>query len=298
MKTLFSCVSGRGIRTALAAAGVSAILAGSATAQTPAAGAPPPPDPNPGSLTFTGNIDVLPKTAYIFRGIVQEGDPKLTLWPSGDLGIAVFAGEGGLKTASVNLGVWHSLHTGSSGLDNSVNKLHYEEDFYTTLGLGFDKGVTLATTYTAYTSPNGLFATTHEIAFKLSQASKIAPYGLVAFELKGGADAGPNKGTYVELGVGPSWPLGGGKATLAIPVKVGLSASNYYEHPLTGVDNKFGFFDVGALLTVPLSGVPSSFGAWNFHIGGDALFFGETTKAFNAGESKKGVFLFGIGVSY
>jgi hypothetical protein len=126
---------------------------------------------------------------------------------------------------------------------------------------------------------------------------KVAPYVLLAQELgKVGADGGPNKGTYLELGVGPSWPLSGGKATVAIPVKVGLSAHNYYE--LDGKDNKFGFLDVGALVTVPLAGIPASYGAWNVHVGADALTFGDTTKAFNSGKKSKGVFLFGFGVAY
>jgi hypothetical protein len=273
------------------------MLAGPAGAQAPAAGAPPPPtDPNPGDLTFTGNVDVLGKTPYIFRGIVQEAQPKLTLWPAGDLGIALYSGKGALKNASVNLGVWNSLQTGSSGLDGTNKKLHYEEDFYTALGLGFSKA-TVTTTYTAYTSPNAAFGTVHEIAFKTAVTHKVAPYFVLAQELgRVGADGGTKKGTYLEVGVGPSWAVGKGKATVAIPVKVGLSAHNYYE--LNGVDNKFGFFDVGALITVPLSGIPAGYGAWNFHVGGDALTFGDTTKAFNAGKKSKGVFLFGFGVTY
>src|SRR5688572_13681317 len=83
-------------------------LSGTAGAQTAA-------DPNPGALTFTGGLDV--PSVYVFRGIVQEADRKLTLWPYGDLGLALFSGDGGVKSVGVNLGVWHSLHTGSSGLD-------------------------------------------------------------------------------------------------------------------------------------------------------------------------------------
>jgi hypothetical protein len=289
-------VSGKALRASLATAACALMLAGPAAAQTPAAAAPPPPDPNPGAMTFTGNVDVLAKTPYIFRGIVQETHPKLTLWPSGDIGIALYSGKEALKSATVNFGVWNSLHTGSSGLDGSSKKLHYEEDFYTALGLGFSKA-TFTTTYTAYTSPNAGFLTVHEISFKVASTHKVAPYVLLAQELgKNGADGGAKKGTYVELGVGPSWPVAKGKATIAIPVKVGLSAHNYYE--LDGVDHKFGFLDVGALITVPLTGIPASYGGWNFHIGGDGLVFGDTTKAFNGGKKSKGVFLFGFGVSY
>ena len=284
-------------RTPLAIATFALLLTVPAAAQAPPApAAAPPADANPGSLTFTGNFDMLGGTPYIFRGIVQEADPKLTLWPAGDIGIALYSGEGSLKSASLNVGIWNSLQSGSSGLDGTSGKMHYEEDFYTAVGLGFTKA-TFTTTYTAYTSPNGTFGTVHELAFKVAPAMKFAPYGLIAQELGDvGADGGANKGTYLELGIGPSWPVAGGKATIAIPVKIGLSAHNYYE--LNGEDNPFGFLDVGALLTVPLSRIPASYGAWNFHVGGDVFTFGETTKTINAGKSSKGVFLFGFGVSY
>ena len=36
-------------------------------------------DPNPGAVTFTGGLDV--PTVYVFRGIVQELNPKFTLFP-------------------------------------------------------------------------------------------------------------------------------------------------------------------------------------------------------------------------
>ena len=278
------------MKLSLATAACSLILVGQAAAQTT------PPDPNAGAITATVNMDVLPNTPYIFRGIVQESDPKLTLWPAGDIGIAVYSGKEALKSATINFGVWNSLHTGSSGLDGTNKKLHYEEDFYAGLGLGFSKA-SLTTTYTAYTSPNGTFGTVHEIAFKTAIAHKISPYVLLAQELGSvGADGGANKGTYLELGIGPSWPLAGGKATIAIPVKLGVSAHNYYE--LNGEDNPFGFFDVGGLLTVPLAKIPASYGAWNVHVGADFYTFGDTTKTFNSDKSTKGVFLFGFGVTY
>jgi len=159
--------------------------AGTAFAQT---------DPNPGALTFTGGIDF--PTLYFFRGIRQETDPALTMWPYGDLGIALHSGDGGVKSVGVNVGVWNSLHTGSSGTDGVSGKLHYEEDFYATLALGFGGGFSLNTTYMALTSPNNMFATVKEMQFKVSKAHWLNPYGFLAFELSddGQADAGQTFG--------------------------------------------------------------------------------------------------------
>lgn len=287
-------------RVVLATATLTVALPGLALAQD---------DPNPGALTSSSGFDA--PTVYFFRGIRQEFDPKLTFWPYSDIGLALFSGDGGLKSAAINLGVWNSLQTGTSGLDGPSNKLQYEEDFYTTLSLGFGGGVALGTTFTAYTSPNAMFRTVKEFSFKVSKAHMLSPYGLVAFELddSGQADAGAGKGTYLELGVGPVFTLMADGPTLTIPLKLGLSLNDYYEgadshHELAGVeDTTFGFFDIGALLTIPLKGIPSSFGAWNVHAGADVLILGHHAELFNVKETGEtqgwnAVGLFGIGVTY
>ena len=148
-----------------------------------------------------------------------------------------------------------------------------------------------------------MFNTVEEISLKLSKSHMLNPYGLVAFELGDGqADGGDNKGTYLELGVGPAWSLSGGKATVTVPVKVGLSVKDYYE--VDGEDKKFGFFDVGGLLTYPLTGVSANT-RWNIHGGVDYLYFGDEsfTGLVNVNsdfdeKSSNVVGIFGIGVSY
>ena len=289
-------VDGHWVRAVVAGLALAALAAAPAAAQTPA-------DPNPGALTFSGAFDV--PTLYYFRGLRQEVDPKLTMWPYADLKIDLMSGDGGLKSTAINFGVWNSLHTGTSGTGGN-GRLHYEEDFYAALTLGFARSVGFTTQWTSYTSPNGGFTTVKEILFKVSQGSKFAPYGLVAFELDtkpqvGQADAGDKGGTYAEFGIGPSWPLGDKGVTVAVPVKLAFSLKDYYE--LAGVDHKFGYLDVGALFTFPFTSVPSKFGTWNFHAGADVFAFGDTTEAFNAdkdGDIHKGAFtaVFGIGVSY
>jgi hypothetical protein len=264
----------------LAAAMLLTVCAGTARAQD---------DPNPGAITLTTGIDF--PSVYFFRGIRQEADPSLTMFAFGDVGITL------TDRASINFGVWNSLHTGSSGSKQPNNSSHYEEDFYVMLNLGLGSGVTLTPFYTAYTSPNESFGTVREFAVKLAHASKFAPYGLVAFEMSGQADGGSEEGTYAEIGVGPSWPLGGGRATIGIPVKLGFSLKDYYE--AGGKDNKFGYFDIGALFTVPFTSEPTKFGSWNIHGGVNFLALGDGTKTFNTdGDSKQVIGSIGIGMSY
>ena len=107
-------------------------------------------DPNPGALTFTGAFDM--PTLYMFRGIRQETDPGFTMWPAADLKIDLMSGDGSLKNAAINLGLWNSLHTGSSGSgnDDPAVGMHYEEDFYASFTLGFG-GATSFTTHTPRT---------------------------------------------------------------------------------------------------------------------------------------------------
>ena len=276
-------------------------------AATPAVTQPPadaaePADPNPGALTLSGGFDLL--NQYMFRGIRQHST-GMAMWPWADLGIALHSADSGVTSVGVNIGTWNSLHTGDTGTDGPSTKLWYESDFYATLGLGFSHGVSLGTTYTAYTSPNNSFSTVKELSFKLAfddspQLGKasVKPYVLLAQEFDtapglGQADGGAEAGTYLEIGFAPGYS--GSKASLAVPIKFGFSLSDYYE--LDGDDNAFGFASLGAQVTVPL-GATSKFGAWNIHGGVEFQILGDTTKFFNGGDDTQFIGSFGIGFSY
>jgi len=271
-------------------------------------------DPNPGALTITGATDFT--NAYMFRGIRQETE-SLIMWPYFDLGIAAYSGDGALKSVGVNFGTWNSLHHGPSGTNGPSAKFWYESDFYTTLSLGFGKGFTFGTTYTAYTSPNNSFSTVKEIAFKLGEddtgyLNKFAlkPYALFAFEFdtalnQGQADGGAQSGTYIELGIAPSYTWK--TASVSVPLKFGLSGGNYYEYNVgTSVtpvyeDDTFGYFSLAGIGTVPL-GSTTKFGAWNVHGGIEYQKYGGTLKLINEGlgldHDYKVIYSGGIGFSY
>ena len=254
-------------------------------------------DPNTGAMTLTANFDFV--NAYMFRGIPQD-ESGVIMWPSADLGIALFSGDGGLKSVGVNIGTWNSLHTGDAGLNNLVNgKMWYESDFYASVGFGLSGSTTVGVTYTAYTSPNGLFGTVKEIAFRLSVddsgrlgAAAVRPYVLVARELSGQADGGAEEGTYVELGVAPGLTFS--RVGVSVPVRVGLSAGNYYEG-LNG-DETFGYFSVAGIATVPFTSMPTRFGAWNVHGGVEYQRLGDRN-SFAFGKNQA-IYSIGVGFSY
>jgi hypothetical protein len=280
--------------------------AGPAAAQS----SPPSADPNPGGMTLTGSFDVV--STYMFRGIRQHST-GIALWPASDLGLAVYSGSGGLKSVGVNVGTWNSLHTGDTGLDSLSGKLWYESDFYASLGLGFGGGTSLTTIYTAYTSPNNSYTTVKEIAFKLAvddsaylHKAALKPYALVAFEFDtdtfvGQADTGGSAGRYLELGVAPGYTAS--KASIAVPIKVGLSLADYYELNVgtsvapAFVDNTFGYFSIAGIVTVPVGGT-TRFGSWNVHGGVEYQALGDTTEVFNGGDSSRTIGSVGIGFSY
>jgi len=248
-------------------------------------------DPNPGAITLTGSMDV--SNAYLFRGIPQD-DTGLILWPAADLGVALKSGGGTLRSITVHVGMWNSLHTGITGADGPNGKLWYESDFWTSVGVGLPGHVNVSATYTAYTSPNGAFPSVKEVSLRASSGVRgTNAYALVAFELEGQADGGAVEGRYLELGAAPSLGLGG--LTVAVPVKVGLSLDGYYEG-LRG-DERFGFFSVGGSVTVPLSNERSRFGRWNVHGGADYVRLGDSN-ALRLGENTKVIISGGLGLSY
>ena len=89
--------------------------------------------------------------------------------------------------------------------------------------------------------------------------------------------------------------------SIAFPIKVGLSASDYYEFgglaPFTGDDSKFGYFSIAGIVTVPLGA------NFNVHGGAELQTFGENLKIYNGfgddnDSSVAGIASIGLGFSF
>ena len=276
----------RAVRSVLAGLALVALGATSASAQ----------------VVVSGGIDFT--NQYNFRGIRQNTE-GISIWPFVDVGIPLASGDGALKTVSLNLGTWNAFNTQIDDFTNLDGELTsnkwYESDLYATLGLGFGPTV-LSFNYTSYTSPANLFNHVKEFGIKVAfddsgalGMASLKPYALVAFELtdEAQADAGDAKGTYLELGVAPGYA--GSKASVAFPIKVGLSLSDYYEFG-TGEDSTFGYFSLAGIVTVPIGG------GFNIHGGAELQTFGDNVKAYNAfgddGDGMAGIYSIGLGFSF
>jgi hypothetical protein len=213
-------------------------------------------------LTVSASFDAA--SGYMLRGVNQD-DTGVIMWPAVELGAVVRqGGSTGAGRMTVSLGTWNSLNTGASGLDG-LGKLWYQSDFYATLGVGVGSGLKVTAGYVTRTSPNNAFPSMTELAFTVSAPVHwVGPYALVAVELQGQLDGGRNQGRYLELGARPTFGRG---VTVAVPARVGLSLGDYYEG-LRG-DERFGFFSIGGVATVPLGGGPFGGGRWSLHGGAE-----------------------------
>jgi hypothetical protein len=245
--------------------------------------------PNTGRVSISAGVDF--PTDYYFRGIIQETKGYI-IQPYGDLTFKLWDGVPAFGNLALTIGTWNSLHGGPTGVDgpNADPKIWYESDFYTKVGWTMFEDFSAGIIYTAYMSPNDFFTTTQELAFGLgfNDSKLLGPFALnpsllLAFEVKGQADAGDHKGVYLQMGIAPSYtfnPKSPYPVTLSIPLLVGLSLDDYYEFG-TGNDTTFGYFQGGVGLAVPLAFIPASFGSWQLKTGVNVLHLGGNLRDVN-----------------
>jgi hypothetical protein len=266
--------------------------------------------PNTGRIAISAGIDLT--TDYHFRGIKQETAGYI-IQPYGDLTFKLWDGVPVFGNLALTIGTWNSLHGGPTGTDgpNADPKMWYESDFYTKVGWTMFEDFTAGIIYTAYMSPNDFFQTVQELAFglsfndskysgKLLDGFALNPSVLVAFEVKGQADAGAHKGVYMQLGLTPSYTFyakGTYPLTVSTPLLAGLSLDDYYEFG-TGNDTTFGYFQGGIGLAVPLAFIPSSFGSWQIKTGVNFLRVNGNLRDVNSRDRNEIIGTVGIAFTY
>lgn len=265
-----------------------------------------PTGPNHGRISFELTNDFT--TAYFFRGILQERNGFI--WqPSAQLDIHLWDGDGPLNAVTLGVGIWNSFQTEKTGATGGPTNL-YETDYYPSLTLGWQGGLETSVTYNVYTSPNGAFVTTQEVALGLGfddsdllGAFALSPTATFAFETSNTSFGTDTKGGYGEFGVEPGFDITlpmldpeKYPVTVSVPLAVGISLYDYYND---GIDNPvFGFFSFGLTGTLPLAFIPEDFGAWSVGAGINVLVLNDTLKAINSNDNPYPVGTLSIAMSY
>jgi len=265
--------------------------------------------PNTGKFSISGGVDIT--TAYFFRGILQERDGFI-IQPYGELGWALYKGEnddgkGDWSGLTLFGGTWASLHSQETNHTASSLDAFYELDWYGGLQAQFmDNKVTTRAFYIAYSSPSDAFKTVQEVDLSAALDDSewlgtfaLKPSVLFATETENSA-MGPERGQYLELGVGPGFPIVDSETmpmTLTFPIKVGLSLDDYYEVSDHNEDT-FGYASTGAKLSFPLSFIPEDYGAWSATGGVNVYYFGNNTRKLNNEDEVWVVGTWGVSMAY
>src|SRR5205085_10229201 len=166
--------------------------------------------------------------------------------PSIGIGLKLYSSEDGvLRTASVGVGTWESVHSDHTGSSGGGPNAWYEADIYPSMTLTWAGGLTTGVTYYWYTSPNNAFNTTEEVDVNLGfddspYLDKFAlhPSLTLAFETKGssfqefvsGGTRGHGKGSVAIIGLAPSYAFGvmgdDYPLTVTMPLSVALSMAS------------------------------------------------------------------------
>jgi hypothetical protein len=260
---------------------------------------------NTGRISFNMGVDWV--SEYFFRGIAQQTG-GVNFQPYGSISFKLVENAGPLTALTATPGIWNNWHAGGGNFVDPVDpEFWYESDLYFTLAATLFENVTLGLTYTAYLSPNDSFATVQELAFGISVndskwlgAFAVNPSLLIAGELTGQADAGSDRGVYLQLGINPGYTFAPESAyplTISFPVTLGLSLSDYYEFA-TGDNPAFGYVQFGPALALPLRFIPKSFGTWTIKGALELLALGDTLKPLNDNDTFKPIGRIGISVVY
>ncbi len=266
-----------------------------------------PVSPNTGRLSLDLSVDWT--NAYFFRGILQE-DQGLIVQPAAELGFNIYQGDSAISSFDVFGGIWASVHDERTGAPTgSTVGSWYEADLYIGASVTVFENINAGIVFTTYTSPSNAFDTVNEIALFASYDDShlwediewfvgFAPGVTIAFETHGSA-FGPDKGTYLELGISPTFLFfrEGMLADLEIatPVVIGLSLDDYYE---TATDeDTFGFVSAGIVGTLPLP-MPADVGQWTLSAGVNFLFLGDNLETANNGDDFEVIGTLSLGISY
>ena len=252
--------------------------------------------PNTGRISLMLQNDLT--NVYFFRGLLNERDGYI--WqPMLELYVNLFESEDGpIRSVTLGGGIWNSYHEEKTLAENSPQHL-YETDWYPFLEVGLPAGFSVNAYYYYYTSPNGAFDTVQELNLGAAWDDSevlgrfaVQPWINFAIETQR-TSFGDREGSLFQIGIEPTlyehdsedWAF-----SFTAPVELGLAINNYYEEVTDdGRDeDTLGYVSYGVTASLPLSFVPSDFGAWTASIAGKGYYLHNALERLNRGEENYG----------
>ena len=236
---------------------------------------------------ITGDIGVTVVSQYITRGLILENQGVI-VQPFADLYFKLYEGDGFLNKATLNLGIWSSLHSDkrqaglASGTNRSTTRSWFEFDWTAGVSLTFAKNFTFTPSIYSFTSPSDVFDTFYGLNLALGYddtdllgAFALHPKVQVLFELENKAGNGADEGIYYEVSIAPGFPAGPVK--VSFPIAVGFGSNDFYAN-----DETYGFFTAGLLLGYDLPFVKECYGKWTVTAGASYYHLGSALDTFNS----------------
>jgi hypothetical protein len=270
------------------------------------AAAPEEKGPNTGRVGLVLGADWA--SAYYFRGILNEKNGGNNVQPYGEIGFKLLQDMGPLTHLQIGGGFWNNWHYGGGTVvEPSDPKFWYEADVYAKVNAIWWDALTTGVTYTYYTSPNGGFTSYADVGLyanlndsKWLGAFALNPSIIFAFETKGEAlPADGKKGIYMGIGLAPGYTFFADSSfpvNISAPMTFGFSLKDYYT--VNGVNQTFGYFSGGPLITMPLKFIPSTFGNWSLKAGVQFLVLNSNLKAVNSNEGFVPIGSVGLSLTY
>jgi hypothetical protein len=184
--------------------------------------------------------------------------------------------RGALADVTLTTGVWNSFHSERSG----VNPSRWNEiDPILSLTMKFRNGMTVDAGTTAFYTPTDSYATSAHADFKLTYNDRwlgglsINPYVAYWIELQNKATvvfdpATSSEGSYLTLGVTPTFGLGVGGSTVEVGTYANFVSGDFYQQA-DGSDGGSGLavVSVAPKVNVPLKFLGVTHGAWTGYAG-------------------------------
>jgi len=256
---------------------------------------------------ITGDLGVNVVTSYYSRGILQATNRSANFQPYLDLSLKAYEGDGFLNKAVFGLGLWGNLTSSNftksprqggfiqaAGTNNSS---WTETDVTPSVALTFGK-LTLTESYLFLNFPNAnAGADAQGLSSKLSYddsdllgAFALHPSVTHTLELDGkvGINASGEKGSYWEVAVAPSSPVG--PVTVTLPITLGFGSNGFYKA------DGYAYLAAGVNVSYQLP-VAKSYGTWTANAG--ATYYNTSNKATgNENGNNDVVGSLGLGVAF